>query len=65
MRPSIPLLRSVTFNSTAGPPSTLLKERVRRTALLDKLAQPQDLVGLFRHDDWLGWSGFTGIIANS
>ncbi|KAG6860667.1 Acetyl-CoA hydrolase [Termitomyces sp. Mi166 len=37
--------------------SAALRERVRRPALLSKLAQPTDLVPLFK----IGWSGFTGV----
>ncbi|KAF8591681.1 acyl-CoA carboxylate CoA-transferase [Ramaria rubella] len=61
MRISLPLRRSLDFTSTAEAPSAALQKRVRRPALLNKLANPSDLVPLFRHDDWLGWSGFTGV----
>ncbi|KAF8522751.1 hypothetical protein BU17DRAFT_44397 [Hysterangium stoloniferum] len=60
MHISIPLKRSHSFTSTIASPSAALKDRVRRPALFDKLARPEDLVPLFKHDDWLGWSGFTG-----
>jgi len=61
MKPTGALRRNIQFTSTAGPPSVALKERVRRPALFNKLARAEDLVGLFRHDDWMGWSGFTGM----
>ncbi|KIJ41957.1 hypothetical protein M422DRAFT_48423 [Sphaerobolus stellatus SS14] len=61
MKPTPALRRNLQWTSTAGAPSIALKERVRRPALLNKLANAQDLVPLFRHDDWLGWSGFTGV----
>ncbi|KAF5376908.1 hypothetical protein D9615_007351 [Tricholomella constricta] len=49
--------------------SAALRERVRRPALLRKLADPADLVPLFKNDDYstnprasqIGWSGFTGV----
>ncbi|KAK0457051.1 acyl-CoA carboxylate CoA-transferase [Desarmillaria tabescens] len=41
--------------------SSALKERVRRPSYLKKLAQPADLAPLFQNDDYIGWSGFTGV----
>ncbi|KAG5640505.1 Acetyl-CoA hydrolase, partial [Asterophora parasitica] len=41
--------------------SAALRERVRRPALLKKLADPADLAPLFKNDDYIGWSGFTGV----
>ncbi|KAK0216297.1 hypothetical protein IW262DRAFT_1399304 [Armillaria fumosa] len=41
--------------------SSALKERVRRPSYLKKLAQPVDLAPLFQNDDYIGWSGFTGV----
>ncbi|KAG5637606.1 Acetyl-CoA hydrolase [Sphagnurus paluster] len=41
--------------------SAALRERVRRPALLKKLADPTDLAPLFKNDDYIGWSGFTGV----
>ncbi|GLB36901.1 putative acetyl-CoA hydrolase/transferase C-terminal domain [Lyophyllum shimeji] len=51
-----PLLRLHTPTATAA-----LRERVRRPALLKKLADPADLAPLFNNDDYIGWSGFTGV----
>lgn len=61
MRVYQPLCRAYNFTSTASAPSALLKERVRRPALLKKIARAEDLVPLFKDDDWMGWSGFTGV----
>ncbi|KAG6843669.1 acetyl-CoA hydrolase [Tephrocybe sp. NHM501043] len=41
--------------------SAALRERVRRPALLSKLADPADLAPLFNDGDYIGWSGFTGV----
>lgn len=41
--------------------SAALKERVGRKSFLDKLKTPEDLVGLFKNDMHIGWSGFTGV----
>ncbi|KAG7443237.1 uncharacterized protein BT62DRAFT_972559 [Guyanagaster necrorhizus] len=41
--------------------SSALRERVRRPSYLKKLAQPADLAPLFQNDDYIGWSGFTGV----
>lgn len=41
--------------------SAALRERVRRPAHLSKLANPRDLAPLFKNDDYIGWSGFTGV----
>lgn len=41
--------------------SALLKSRIRRPSYLTKLAKPEDLVSLFPHDAYIGWSGFTGV----
>ncbi|KAF9456296.1 hypothetical protein BDZ94DRAFT_1276026 [Collybia nuda] len=41
--------------------SAALRERVRRPALLRKIAHPSDLAPLFKNDDYIGWSGFTGV----
>ncbi|KAF8640176.1 hypothetical protein AX16_010231 [Volvariella volvacea WC 439] len=41
--------------------SPALRERVRRPAYLERLALPEDLAPLFKHDDYIGWSGFTGV----
>ncbi|KAJ7633167.1 hypothetical protein FB45DRAFT_914519 [Roridomyces roridus] len=58
MRPTR-LARNVVFNP--GKASSTLRERVRREAFLQKLAEPQDLAPLFKDDDYIGWSGFTGV----
>ena len=42
-------------------PSQLLRSRVRRPSYLQKLAQPSDLIPLFPHNAYVGWSGFTGV----
>ncbi|KAG6843668.1 Acetyl-CoA hydrolase [Tephrocybe sp. NHM501043] len=51
-----PCLRQNTLSVSAA-----LRERVRRPALLKKIAKPEDLAPLFKNDDYIGWSGFTGV----
>ncbi|KAI5844394.1 acetyl-CoA hydrolase [Morchella snyderi] len=41
--------------------SAALKARVRRPALLKKLAKPEDLIHHFPNGAYIGWSGFTGV----
>lgn len=41
--------------------SKLLRERVRYAPYLSKVKQASDLVPLFKHGQYLGWSGFTGV----
>lgn len=41
--------------------SALLKSRVRRPSYLNKLAKAEDLIDLFPHGSYIGWSGFTGV----
>lgn len=41
--------------------SALLKSRVRRASLLNKLAKTSDLIELFPNGAYIGWSGFTGV----
>lgn len=41
--------------------SALLKSRVRRPSYLSKLAKAEDLIDLFPHGSYIGWSGFTGV----
>ncbi|CRG91667.1 acetyl-CoA hydrolase [Talaromyces islandicus] len=41
--------------------SALLKSRIRRPSYLSKLAKPEDLIELFPHGSYIGWSGFTGV----
>ncbi|KAJ7878987.1 hypothetical protein B0H14DRAFT_2710106 [Mycena olivaceomarginata] len=56
---STPLVKNVSFKPSAA--SSILRDRVRRPAFLQKLAEPADLAPLFKHDDYIGWSGFTGV----
>ena len=41
--------------------SAMLKSRVRRPSYLTKLAKTEDLISLFPHGSYVGWSGFTGV----
>lgn len=41
--------------------SALLRSRVKRSSLLNKLAKPEDLIDLFPNGTYIGWSGFTGV----
>ena len=41
--------------------SQLLRSRVRRPSYLQKLAKAEDLIDLFPHNSYIGWSGFTGV----
>ena len=41
--------------------SQLLRSRVRRPSYLSKLAKAEDLIDLFPHNSYIGWSGFTGV----
>ncbi|KAJ9660788.1 acetyl-CoA hydrolase [Neophaeococcomyces mojaviensis] len=41
--------------------SALLKSRCRRASFLDKVAKAEDLIELFPHNSYIGWSGFTGV----
>lgn len=41
--------------------SALLRSRVRRPSYLKKLAKADDLIDLFPHNSYVGWSGFTGV----
>ena len=41
--------------------SALLRSRVRRPSYLNKLARAEDLLELFPHNSYIGWSGFTGV----
>ena len=41
--------------------SALLKSRVRRPSMLQKLAKTSDLIDLFPNGASIGWSGFTGV----
>ncbi|EAU82276.1 acyl-CoA carboxylate CoA-transferase [Coprinopsis cinerea okayama7 len=62
MKPTLRLRNaSLAAAHKALKPSAALLERVRRPAFLNKLAKPEDLAPLFRNDDYIGWSGFTGV----
>ncbi|KAJ6531086.1 hypothetical protein B0H19DRAFT_1190350 [Mycena capillaripes] len=54
-----PLARNLVFRPSSA--SSVLRERVRRPAFIEKLAEPSDLAPLFKNDDYIGWSGFTGV----
>ncbi|KAF2094357.1 putative acetyl-CoA hydrolase Ach1 [Rhizodiscina lignyota] len=41
--------------------SALLRSRVKRPSYLSKLARAEDLIDLFPHGSYIGWSGFTGV----
>ena len=41
--------------------SQTLRNRVRRPSYLSKLAKAEDLLDLFPHNSYIGWSGFTGV----
>ncbi|CAO3615515.1 unnamed protein product [Cunninghamella echinulata] len=38
-----------------------LKSRVRRPALLNRVMTAEDTIPFFKHGQYLGWSGFTGV----
>lgn len=55
-------MRATPFlRSAPATASVALRERVRRPAYLSKLAYSKDLTPLFKNDDYIGWSGFTGV----
>jgi len=41
--------------------SQILKQRIRYKPYLSKLKTPQECVSMFKHGQYLGWSGFTGV----
>lgn len=41
--------------------SSILKQRVRYAPYLQKLRTPEQCIELFKHGQYLGWSGFTGV----
>lgn len=41
--------------------SAALQARCRRPSYLKKLAKAEDLIDLFPHNSYIGWSGFTGV----
>jgi acetyl-CoA hydrolase len=41
--------------------SSILKQRVRYAPYLDKLRTAEQCIDLFKHGQYLGWSGFTGV----
>ena len=45
----------------AAVASEILKQRVRRPSYLKKLRHAEDLIDLFPHGSYIGWSGFTGV----
>jgi hypothetical protein len=51
----------VYIHSYSMAASALLKSRVRRPSYLNKLAKAEDLIDLFPHGSYIGWSGFTGV----
>lgn len=55
-----PLLSSLFFVVIMAA-SALLKSRVRRPSYLNKLCKAEDLIDLFPHGSYIGWSGFTGV----
>ncbi|KAJ7772918.1 hypothetical protein DFH07DRAFT_801946 [Mycena maculata] len=54
-----PIARNIPFKP--GSASSTLRSRVLRETFLKKLAEPSDLAPLFKNDDYIGWSGFTGV----
>ncbi|KAF7441333.1 acetyl-CoA hydrolase [Pleurotus ostreatus] len=55
-------MRATPFLRNVGPGvSAALRERVRRPSMLKKLTSPEALAPLFKNDDYIGWSGFTGV----
>lgn len=60
MKPTL-YVRNASKAAGKVKPSAALLERVRRPAYLNKLADPADLAPLFKHDDYIGMSGFTGV----
>ncbi|GMM33843.1 acetyl-CoA hydrolase [Saccharomycopsis crataegensis] len=41
--------------------SAILKQRVRYAPYLEKLRTPEQCVEFFKHGQYIGWSGFTGV----
>jgi len=41
--------------------SAALRSRVRRPSYLNKIAKAEDLIDVFPHGSYIGWSGFTGV----
>lgn len=41
--------------------SAILKQRVRYAPYLKKLRTGEQCIDLFKHGQYLGWSGFTGV----
>ncbi|KDR69927.1 hypothetical protein GALMADRAFT_255228 [Galerina marginata CBS 339.88] len=56
-----PRLRNAISHQSPLVASAALKERVRRPTMLSKLALAEDLAPMFKDDDYIGWSGFTGV----
>jgi acetyl-CoA hydrolase len=57
MYPTAARLRSV----AAPAVSALLRERIKRPSMLNKLCKPEDLLEHFPNGAYIGWSGFTGV----
>lgn len=49
------------ISTMAASASALLKSRVRRPSMLNKIAKTSDLIELFPSGAYVGWSGFTGV----
>ncbi|KAJ2894951.1 Acetyl-CoA hydrolase [Zalerion maritima] len=45
----------------ASPISNMLRARVRRPSMFNKLCQPEDTLKYFPNGAYIGWSGFTGV----
>ena len=41
--------------------SAALKSRVARPSLFSKVRKAEELIDLFPHNSYIGWSGFTGV----
>lgn len=52
---------SKSYIPSLGTMSALLKQRVRYAPYLQKLRTAEQCVELFKHGQYLGWSGFTGV----
>lgn len=60
MRPTL-RLRNASFVTGRIKPSAALLDRVKKPQWLNKLTTAQELAPLFKNDDYIGWSGFTGV----
>jgi len=41
--------------------SAVFKSRCRRASYFNRIAKAEDLIDLFPHNSYIGWSGFTGV----